>query len=234
MSQPTSGVRKALYVSRKSGGNASLSFKGDNATPGHRGVLFLDELGELPARLLDSLRQPLEDGYITIARRGHTVRFPSTFQLVAATNPCPCGFEGDRLVGCRCTQAVRDRYRRRFSGPLLDRLDLRVRVSRLSLEEMTGPPGEASGDVRARVAAARAVQADRGGLNRSMGRRALDDQPYSAEATSLLSGAIDRLRLSARGWDRVRRVARTISDLSDNAEIDESAVAEALAYRAEL
>lgn len=215
------------------GGGSGLPSPGE-VSVAHRGVLFLDELGEVPARLLDSLRQPLEDGQITIARQGHSVRFPSRFQLIAATNPCPCGFQGDRLVGCRCTEAAKDRYRSRFSGPLLDRLDMRVRVTRLSLEEMTGPPGESSTDVQPRVAAARSVQAARGTLNRSLRRQALDDQPYTAAANDLLAAAVDQLQLSARGWDRVRRVSRTVADLAGREQIDEDAVAEALGYRAEI
>ena len=215
------------------GGGSGLPSPGE-VSVAHRGVLFMDELGEVPPRLLDSLRQPLEDGHITIARRGHVVRFPSRFQLVAATNPCPCGFSGDRLVGCSCTEAVRQRYLNRFSGPLLDRLDMRVRVSRLSLEEMTGPPGEGSVPVRERVAAARAIQAERGWLNRSLRRAVLDEQPYTRDATTLLEAAVDRMQLSARGWDRVRRVSRTVADLNGHEEIGEDAVAEALAYRAEL
>ena len=215
------------------GGGSGLPSPGEVSTA-HRGVLFLDELGEVPVRLLDALRQPIEDGAITIARRGHSVRFPSRFQLVAATNPCPCGFEGDRLVGCECSETAKRRYRSRFSGPLLDRLDLRVRVVRLDHDEITGPPGEDSASVRARVTAARAVQHDRGGLNRSLRRRVLDDQAYTSEASRLLSLAVDRFALSARGWDRVRRVARTVADLAGEGQIDEAAVGEALGYRATL
>jgi magnesium chelatase family protein len=196
-------------------------------------VLFVDELGEVPGRLLEALRQPIEDGTVTIARRGHSVTFPSRFQLVAATNPCPCGFKGDRLVGCNCTGAALDRYRSRFSGPLLDRLDLRVRVERLDLASMTGPPGEPSAPVRERVMAARAVQIERGGMNRQLTGSQLDDQPFTPAAHQLLTGAVDQLRLTGRGWDRVRRVARTIADLDGTERIEEAAVAEALVYRAE-
>lgn len=138
------------------------------------------------------------------------------------------------MVGCSCTAAARDRYRSRFSGPLLDRIDMRVRVERLDLEAMTGPPGEASAEVRARVSAAREVQSGRGRLNRSLGRRALDEEPFTGGATRLLAAAVDRFQLTARGWDRVRRVARTIADLAGQEEIDEQAVAEALSYREEL
>jgi magnesium chelatase family protein len=214
------------------GGGSGLPTPGE-VSVAHRGVLFMDELGEVPGRLLESLRQPIEDGHVTIARRGHTVTFPSRFQLVAATNPCPCGFKGDRLVGCSCTAAALNRYRGRFSGPLLDRLDLRVRVERLDLAAMTGPPGESSADVRKRVVAARAIQLERGGMNRLLTGSQLDDQPFTPEAMRLLAGAVERLRLTGRGWDRVRRVARTIADLDGRDQIDEPAVAEALVYRVE-
>ena len=209
-------------------------FKGDNATPGHKGVLFLDELGEAPVRLLDALRQPLEDGSVTISRRGHSVRFPSQFQLIAATNPCPCGFEEDNLVGCECTAAAKARYRARFSGPLLDRFDLRVRVERLPLSALTASPGEGSELVRRRVVEARERQVSRGGLNRLLTRRQLDEERYSASAETLLSAAVEKRQLTARGWDRIRRVARTLADLGQAAEIGRDHVAEALTYRADL
>ncbi len=212
------------------GGGSGLPSPGEVSTA-HRGVLFIDELGEVPSRLLNALRQPIEDGHITIARRGHSVRFPSAFQLVAATNPCPCGFENDRLVGCRCTETAKERYRSRFSGPFLDRFDMRVRVERLDLDAMTGPPGESSAEVKERVLAARTIQVERGRLNRLLARRDLDRQSYTAGATRLLASAVDRFQLTARGWDRVRRVARTVSDLAGRDDIDQDAVAEALAYR---
>ena len=215
------------------GGGSGVPSPGE-VTLSHRGVLFLDELGEAPVRLLDSLRQPLEDGSVTISRRGHSIRFPSDFQFVAATNPCPCGFEKDNLVGCGCTAAAKVRYRSRFSGPLLDRFDLRVRVKRLPVAALIAPPGERSTDVRARVVRARDIQVQRGVLNRSLGRRQLDDLQYTPAAGELLTSAVDRLRLTARGWDRVRRVARTLADLAGSTDTGREHVAEALTYREEL
>ncbi|NND14290.1 MAG: ATP-binding protein [Acidimicrobiia bacterium] len=198
---------------------------------GHRGVLFLDELGEFPARLLNVLRQPIEDGDVTISRRGISVTFPADIQLVAATNPCPCGFFGDRLTACVCSPTARQRYVDRIPGPLLDRFDMRVFVRRLNSDEIDGPPGEESKLVAERVEAARMVQTDRGILNRRLGRAALDDLAWSTGATELLKASVEGNRLTARGWDRVRRVARTIADLHAHAEVDESDVAEALAFR---
>jgi magnesium chelatase family protein len=212
------------------GGGSGVPGPGE-LTKAHRGVLFLDELGEYPPHLLDALRQPIEEGSVVIARRAGAVRFPCAVQLVAATNPCPCGFDGDRIVACRCTPRAVDRYRRRLSGPLLDRFDLRVPVGRLEPDELTAPPGEPSAAVRLRVVRARAVQSARGGLNRDLRRSDLDRQPWEPQAAVLLRAAVDRLALTARGWDRVRRVARTVADLAGDATIEEGHVAEALAYR---
>ena len=147
------------------------------------------------------------------------------------TNPCPCGFHGDRLVACRCSPRAVERYRRRLSGPLLDRFDLRVPVGRLHPDELAADPGESSAAVRERVTRARAVQTARGGLNRDLRRSALDGQEWADGGRTLLRAAVDRLSLTARGWDRVRRVARTVADLAGEATIGEAHVAEALAYR---
>ena len=214
------------------GGGSGLPSPGE-ISAAHHGVLFLDELGEVPPRLLEALRQPLEDGTVTISRRGYSVTFPADFQLVAATNPCPCGFRDDRLQGCGCTAAAVDRYRARFSGPFLDRIDVRVQVGRLDADTMAGPPGEDSASVASRVATARLRQHERGSLNRSLGREELDALPWSPEATRLLRAAVDRLSITGRGWDRIRRLARTIADLSGSEGVDEAAVAEALSFRAD-
>ncbi len=196
----------------------------------HHGVLFLDELAEFPGHLLDAFRQPLEDGSVTVARRGATVTFPAAAQVVAATNPCPCGHRGDRTTACRCSDAGVDRYRRRLSGPLTDRFDVRVWVDRP--ERMDGPAGEPSGAVAERVSAARRLQVDRGALNRSLGVAALDRLDMSVDARRMLAGAVESGSLTGRGHDRVRRVARTVADLAGSTTVDEIHLAEALAMRA--
>lgn len=214
------------------GGGSGVPVPGE-LTLAHRGVLFLDELGEFPPHLLDTLRQPLEEGSVEVARRGVSVRFPGSVQLVAASNPCPCGFGGDRLVACRCTPGLRARYRRRLSGPLLDRFDLWVTLHRLAPEELVDSDAEPSVAVAERVARARSAQRGRGGLNRDLTRSALDKSGWDPAGDRLMAAAATGIGLSARGWDRVRRVARTVADL-DGAEIaGEPHVAEALSYRVE-
>ena len=212
------------------GGGSGVPVPGE-LTLAHRGVLFLDELGEFPPYLLDALRQPVEEGWVHISRKGVSVRFPCDLQVVAATNPCPCGYSGDRLVACTCPPAATARYRRRFSGPLLDRFDLQVAVPRLDPADLAGPEGEPSAAVRERVAAARRRQARRGTLNRSLSRPDLDALGWEGPAVALLRAAADRLALTARGWDRVRRVARTLADLAGGEMVGEEQVAEALSLR---
>jgi magnesium chelatase family protein len=184
----------------------------------HRGVLFLDELGEFPPHLLDALRQPLESGTVEIGRSAGTVEFPSRVQLVAATNPCPCGHLGDPRVPCRCPDSAVARYRRRLSGPLLDRFDLRIVVPRVDLRDLEGTPPESTADVRRRVLAARAR---------------LDEDPPGIHdaARDLVRSAGDRLSLTARGVDRIWRVAGTIAALETSPMVAEEHVAEALALR---
>lgn len=186
----------------------------------HRGVLFVDEMAEFPRANLDTLRQPLEDGTVTVARRGVTVTFPSSFHLVAATNPCPCGFLGDRRKPCECRPAVVARYRQRVSGPLLDRFDLVVKVDRLDAPHSGGPDPVPTSEVRRRVAAAHKRLADGGA-------------EIAPAAEQLLVSALRNSVLTARGVVRVRRVAVTVCALAGDEIVSEEHVAEAMALRAE-
>jgi len=202
---------------------ASIVGGGSSPRPGeaslaHRGVLFLDELAEFPRNALEALRQPLEDGAISIARVGGKIVFPARFQLVATMNLCPCGARGDPAAECSCSAARLAAYRDKLSRALLDRFDLVVTVPRPRARELEGAPGERSEAVRERVTAAR---------SRARGEPLL----RSREANELLSRAVERLPLSARGRARVARVARTIALLADAKEVGTAQVAEALSYR---
>jgi magnesium chelatase family protein len=200
-------------------------------------VLFLDEMPEFSRHVLDVLRQPLEEGRITVARAARTVSFPARFVLVAAMNPCPCGFRGDPKRVCRCTPQQIARYRGRLSGPLLDRLDLVVEVQPVAVADLTGgPTGEPSGDVRRRVLAARERQLARPGrasrLNANLQGRSFDRAcALDAAGQRLLERSAERLHLSARGFHRVLKVARTIADLAAAPQIAAEHVAEAVQYR---
>lgn len=203
----------ASAVALVGGGTATLR-PGEISTASN-GVLFLDELAEFPARVLDALRQPLEEGVVRIARAAASASIPARFLLVGAMNPCPCG-AGTRPGSCRCSDAARVRYRRRVSGPLLDRFDLRVEVQRPDVDDLFGPPrGEASATVAERVAQAREHALGRGVVaNAHLPAKRLDAvAPLSDDATRLLEEVLRSGRLSARGLHRVRRVARTIADL---------------------
>jgi magnesium chelatase family protein len=205
----------------------------------HHGVLFLDEMLEFPRHILDGLRQPMEDGHVVIARATSAVRFPARFSLVAATNPCPCGNLGSGRTLCTCTATDARRYRGRLSGPLADRIDLHVQVPPLALGELSRyGSGETSVAVRARVAAAHARQGERYAGNSRVRRNAhvagrwLDAHtPVHGEARALLERASARLGLSARGYHRVLKVARTIADLEGEPEIGPRQISEALQYR---
>jgi magnesium chelatase family protein len=201
----------------------------------HRGVLFLDEMGEFPAAVLDALRQPLEDGLVRVSRARGTVELPARFVLVGAMNPCPCG-TGGPVGSCRCTPAARARYARRLSGPLLDRFDLVVPLARPGAGELLGPgAGEPSGAVAARVQEARARAGQRGvGANADLGAGELERHAaLSPGARTMLEAQLRAGRLSARGVHRVRRVARTLADLGGGSPVlGEGHVAEALALRA--
>jgi magnesium chelatase family protein len=181
----------------------------------HNGVLFLDEMGEFATDVLDALRQPLEEAVVRVARAKASVTFPARFLLIGAMNPCPCG-EGGAPGGCRCSDASRLRYARRLSGPLLDRFDLRVSISRPDVGDLlAGAPGESTAAVRDRVAQARAIARRRGvRTNAELRGAALEEvTPLSAAATRLLEHKLRTGALSARGLDRIRRVARTLADL---------------------
>jgi magnesium chelatase family protein len=223
--------------------NAALVGGGSQPRPGevslaHHGVLFLDEMLEFSRHVLEVLRQPLEEGNVTVARASRTVVFPARFMLVGAMNPCPCGFLGDTVRVCRCTPVQISSYHDRLSGPLRDRLDLTVEVPALPLEALGSvEPGESSAAVRARVAVARARQsaryeADRVRTNAELTARLMPAhaQPNPA-GLRVLSKAVSRLGLSARGYDRIRKVARTIADLAGHDEIGADEVAEALQFR---
>jgi magnesium chelatase family protein len=200
----------------------------------HQGVLFLDELPEFDRKVLETLREPIETGRVHIARAARHAEFPAEFQLVAAMNPCPCGFAGHPAGKCRCTPDQIARYRGRLSGPFVDRLDLLIEVPALPAEALVGlPDGEPSATVRARVAEAAARQRTRQGRPNARLVAAEIDVHCAADAaaTQLLRRAGDQLALSARAWHRVLKVARTIADLAGSDTIGAAHVAEAIQYR---
>ena len=207
------------------------------ASLAHRGVLFLDELPEFGRRTLEALRQPLEDGRVTLSRVGGTVTFPARFLLVGARNPCPCGFDGDPAEPCSCTPGQRQRYRQRLSGPLLDRFDLRIRLPRLTAAEvLQRAPGEPTEAVAARVLAARGRMFERqGAANADLAGPALRAVTRLTPAAERLARELlEGMRLSGRGFERVLRVARTIADLTPGdhpRHLSDGALAEAAAYR---
>ena len=201
----------------------------------HHGVLFLDELPEFSRHVLEVLREPMESGQIVVSRAARQATFPARFQLVAAMNPCPCGYAGDPSARCRCTPEQVQRYRARLSGPLLDRIDLRVELPRVPLAELgtDGPVGESSATVRARVATARQRALERAGCcNAQLDARALArDCRLQGADRSWLEGALERLGLSARAYHRTLRVARTVADLDAAPVLARGHLAEALQLR---
>ncbi len=220
------------------GGGADL--RPGEVSLAHRGVLFLDEFTEFRRDLTEALRQPIEDGFIAVTRAAGSVVYPSRVLMVLAANPCACGWKGDPVEPCRCSASEQERYRRKFSGPMLDRVDLYVSVPRLTpreLLEFNSVGAESSEAVRQRVAAARARQWERAKelgveCNAELSERHLRRQVgLTKEGRQFLSSMAGKLRLSGRGISRVLRVSRTIADLDGSDAVDTSVIAEALAYR---
>ena len=226
---PHHGISMAGLI----GGGTGFALPGE-ISRAHHGVLFLDELAEFQASVLQALRQPLETARVTITRSGGSVTYPARFTLVAATNPCPCGWLGDPVRTCRCTPAVIDAYQRRLSGPLLDRIDLQVGVRRVPLSDLASEPrGETSATVRERVVAARVRQLDRQGcLNAQLKPRRLR-QLAALESASrrTLERWAEQKGLTARGFHRAWRVALTAADLEASDLIGDRHILEALGYR---
>jgi magnesium chelatase family protein len=225
--------------------HAGLVGGGNYPRPGeislaHRGVLFLDELPEFAARALEVMRQPLEDKVVTISRAHGTLTFPANFQLIAAMNPCPCGYYGDPVRECTCSPSTVTRYQKRISGPLLDRIDIHIEVPRVEYAKLTDARlGEPSATVRARVEAARDIQRRRyvnagGLLNSNADMRPAEVRAYcqlDEAGSALMRAAMSQLQLSARAFHRVLKLARTIADLAGSEPLTPAHLAEAIQYR---
>ncbi len=225
--------------------DAGLLGGGTHPVPGevslaHHGVLFLDELPEFHRHVLEVLRQPLEDGEVTISRAAATMTFPCRFMLVAAMNPCPCGHLGDPQKGCRCSSTQIRRYRSRISGPLLDRIDIHVEVPAVRYRDLASADGgDSSAAIRERVMGARSIQAERFRKRRRVhanaDMRSRDVHKLCVmekDAEEVLKMAVSELHFSARAYDRILKVARTIADLASAERIGTEHVSEAIRYRA--
>jgi len=205
----------------------------------HRGVLFLDEFAEFPRQALEVLRQPLEDGHVGVSRAAAAYDFPSKFLLVAAMNPCPCGYYGDPTHVCRCANNAILKYQSRVSGPLLDRIDIQIEVPPVDVRELpTMEPGEPSAEIRKRVLKARAIQAERyrhlSGVHTNAEARSRDLAKaclFTEKEKAALVRLIGRLNLSARAYDKVLRVARTLADLRGSEAVEEADLLEAISFR---
>ena len=247
------GEQECTFVSKRpfrsphhSVSSAGLAGGGSQPKPGeislaHNGVLFLDELPEFQRDVLEVMRQPLEDGWVTVSRVAGSATYPSRFMLVAAMNPCPCGYFGHPTRECRCNSTALERYLSRVSGPLLDRIDLHVEVQPVEYVAISAPEGgEPSGEILTRVLQAREFQqqraktagAEEAVLNSDLAGSALRENcPLTDKAAAMLEQAFERMGLSARGYDRVLKVSRTIADLDRAEVIDIRHVAEAVQYR---
>jgi magnesium chelatase family protein len=229
--------------------SSGVALVGGGSTPrpgeislAHRGVLFLDEFPEFSRTVLENLRQPLEDGLVTVSRASGTITFPAQFTLVAAQNPCPCGYFGDSSKECACTPAQIMKYQKKISGPLLDRIDLHVEVNRIDYDKLTGETvNESSVEIQKRVQAARDRQSLRFNQqssiksNSEMGIKEIRDNcKLGAEQQEFMKSAVIRLHLSARSYHRVLKVARTIADLNNEQVITIEHLAEAIQYRPKL
>lgn len=219
-------------------GGGSIPKPGE-ITLAHRGVLFLDEMVEFPRNVLEVLRQPLEDGEVTISRAKHSIKYPAKFILLGAMNPCPCGYLGDKEKQCTCSEFQIQRYQSRLSGPLLDRIDLQVEVPRLTADELlnTQPSSETSADIRKRVTMARKIQAKRyeneGILtNSELTSRLIKKYcKLDDKCTEILKTASIKYQLSGRRYDRILKLARTIADLENSENIQQIHIMQALQYR---
>ncbi|HET6720975.1 MAG TPA: YifB family Mg chelatase-like AAA ATPase, partial [Rhodocyclaceae bacterium] len=217
-------------------GGGALARPGEISLADH-GVLFLDELAEFPRAVLEALREPLETGRVNISRAARRIDYPARFQLICAMNPCPCGFHGSQEQGesrCRCTPDQVLRYRNKLSGPLLDRIDLAAEVPILPAADLQGgASGDNSATVARRVAGARSRQSERQGrTNARLDAGDIDQHcPLDGAARSMLAQATERLRLSARAYHRILKVARTLADLADSTTLRREHVAEAVQYR---
>ncbi|MFC1687980.1 YifB family Mg chelatase-like AAA ATPase [Patescibacteria group bacterium] len=204
----------------------------------HRGVLFLDEFPEFPRSVLENLRQPVEDGVVSISRAMATIQFPAKFMLIAAMNPCPCGYLEDAVRSCTCSQGQITRYRKRVSGPLLDRIDFHVEVPRVDIAKLTNSKArEASADIRKRVQHARRIQQKRFCTNNNLTNAEMSSRDVKkycsidSETGKFLRHAVHTYQLSARSYFRILKISRTIADLSEEQNITQRHIAEALQYR---
>ena len=217
---------------------------GSYPTPGeislaHNGVLFLDELPEFPRQVLEVMRQPLEDRVISISRARYATEYPASFMLVASMNPCPCGYYGHPTKQCICTEYQRSHYMNRISGPLLDRIDLQIEVQPVNFDQMSSKqPGEPSANIRARVVAAREIQERRfhdvkGVYCNAQMTPSLLHRYAEPDAAGLekLRDAMERMNMSARAYDRILKVARTIADLDASERVQQHHIMEAIGYR---